>query len=97
MTNIVSLVGLSQDEAHAIRSIDTGVDLIEAGGAFNGEYAQTWPAATAARYVRGNVGITVPISSHPTCEFERTRRQWQAVLFSHGRLHFGVELAQKAG
>lgn len=53
MTNIVSLVGLSQDEADSIRSIDTGITLIEAGGAFDGEYAQTWPAATAARYVRG--------------------------------------------
>lgn len=54
MTNIVSLVGLSQDEADAIRAIDPAITLIEAAGAFNGEYAQTWPAATAARYVRGN-------------------------------------------
>mmetsp|Transcript_22955 Transcript_22955/g.49668 ORF Transcript_22955/g.49668 Transcript_22955/m.49668 type:complete len:275 (+) Transcript_22955:1768-2592(+) len=53
--------------------------------------------ANLPRHIRSNVRIPIPIPSHPTCEFERTRRQWQSVLSSHGGLHFGIELAQKAG
>ena len=49
--NIVSLIPLSSIESTRIRDIDEGLELVEAGGWFDGEYAQTWPAATARRYV----------------------------------------------
>ncbi len=53
MPEILSLVALSETDAHAIREVDVGVRLIEAGGWFDGEFADTWPAATVARYVSG--------------------------------------------
>jgi len=53
MPDIVSLVSLSADDASAIRAIDTHLGLVECGSWFDGEYAQSWPAATIARYVTG--------------------------------------------
>ena len=48
---IVSLVGLSEADAERIRAVDTSIDLELAGGWFNGEYRDTWPEATASRYL----------------------------------------------
>jgi phosphoglycerate dehydrogenase-like enzyme len=53
MPKIVSLVKLAPDGVSAIRAIDASVDLTEAGGWFEGEYVESWPAETIARYVRG--------------------------------------------
>jgi phosphoglycerate dehydrogenase-like enzyme len=44
---------LSATQVAAIRGIDPSVALTEAGAWFEGEYAQTWPPATVARYVLG--------------------------------------------
>ena len=54
MPKIVSLVKLAPGGASAIRGVDTSVELIEAGGWFEGEYVQSWPAETIVRYVRGS-------------------------------------------
>jgi phosphoglycerate dehydrogenase-like enzyme len=54
MPKIVSLVHLPAHDAAAIREADARVQLIDAGGWFNGEYAQTWPTATVARYVQAD-------------------------------------------
>ena len=53
MPKIVSLVKLASAAASAIRAVDAAVELVEVGGWFDGEYAQSWPAETVARYVRG--------------------------------------------
>ena len=50
---IVSLVGLSESDAERIRAVDPSIDLTLAGGWFNGEYRDTWPEATASRYLTG--------------------------------------------
>lgn len=54
MPKIVSLVPLSAQDAAAVRCVDPSVELVEAGSMFQGEYAQTWPVATIARYVSGS-------------------------------------------
>ena len=54
MTTIVSLIKLAPNGVSAIRAVDSGVELIEAGGWFEGEYVDSWPAETVARYVRGS-------------------------------------------
>lgn len=54
MPKIVSLVKLAPGGVSAIRAVDPSVELIEAGGWFEGEYAKSWPAETIARYVRGS-------------------------------------------
>jgi hypothetical protein len=54
MTRIVSLVNLSPADATRIRDVAERVDLVEAGGYFEGEYGATWPSPTIQRYVRGH-------------------------------------------
>lgn len=54
MTNIVSLIKLAPNGVSAIRGVDPSVELVEAGGWFEGEYADSWPAETINRYVRGS-------------------------------------------
>lgn len=53
MANIVSLVKLNPEGVSAIHDVDPSVELVEAGGWFEGEYADSWPAETINRYVRG--------------------------------------------
>ncbi len=53
MTTIVSLIKLAPNGVSAIRAVDPSVDLVEAGGWFEGEFADSWPAETINRYVRG--------------------------------------------
>lgn len=54
MTRIVSLVKLSPTDAKRIRAVDARVDLVEAGGYFDGEYDGTWPDTTVQRYGRSD-------------------------------------------
>jgi phosphoglycerate dehydrogenase-like enzyme len=49
--NILSLQRLSPEDRARIEAVDPGVRVIEAGGWFDGEYAETWPAFTMARYL----------------------------------------------
>ena len=53
MVQVVSLLPLSPSHSAQIRAVDASIDLVEAGGCFDGEYVSTWPAVTAARYVPG--------------------------------------------
>ena len=50
---IVSLVGMSADDVQRITQLDPSIELVDAAGWFDGEFAQTWPAATVSRYVAG--------------------------------------------
>ena len=54
MLNILSLVPLSAADIEAINAISSEVSVHDAGGWFDGEYAESWPAASVASYVRGS-------------------------------------------
>jgi phosphoglycerate dehydrogenase-like enzyme len=48
---ILSLTRLGAADRAKIEAVDTSVRLTEAGGWFDGEYRETWPAFTADRYL----------------------------------------------
>ena len=50
-TNVLALVPLSPADRARIAAVDPAVTLTEAGGWFDGEIRDTWPARTAARYL----------------------------------------------
>ena len=52
MPNVLAITPLSDSEAARIRSVDPSVELVQAGGWFDGEVRETWPAFTVARYMR---------------------------------------------
>lgn len=52
--NILSLTRLSGEDQAKIRAVDPRVELIDAGGWFDGEYRETWPAFTVDRYLAPN-------------------------------------------
>jgi phosphoglycerate dehydrogenase-like enzyme len=54
MPDIASLVRLSTHEEAAIRAVDDSISLNHYGGWFDGEFRESWPAKTVARYVRGD-------------------------------------------
>src|ERR1700692_1112188 len=48
---ILTLMRLSAEDRARIEAVDGLVRLIDAGGWFDGEYLETWPAFTAERYL----------------------------------------------
>ncbi len=55
--NVLILTRISAGDRARIEAVDPAVQLTDAGGWFDGEYRETWPAFTAARYlVPGSVG-----------------------------------------
>lgn len=51
MPNILSLVRLSPADRARIEAVDPNIRLTEAGGWFDGEFRDTWPAFAAQRYL----------------------------------------------
>lgn len=51
MTKILSILRLTDSEREKIRSVDPAIELTEAGGWFDGEIRETWPAFTVERYL----------------------------------------------
>ena len=49
--NVLSIVRLSPAERAKIEAVDPRVGLTDAGGWFDGEYRDTWPAFASARYL----------------------------------------------
>jgi glyoxylate/hydroxypyruvate reductase A len=49
--NILSLTRVSTEERAQIEAVDPAVRLTDAGGWFDGEYRETWPAFTVERYL----------------------------------------------
>jgi phosphoglycerate dehydrogenase-like enzyme len=49
--NVLSIVRLSPAERAKIEAIDPAVQLTDAGGWYDGEYRDTWPAFASARYL----------------------------------------------
>ncbi len=57
MTKILTLTRLSSEECAKIEAIDPSLRLTDAGGWFDGEYRETWPAFNSERYLApGSVG-----------------------------------------
>src|SRR5580698_448578 len=52
--NILSLVRLRAADRAAIQAVDSAVRLTDAGGWFDGEYRESWPAFTVGRYLPPN-------------------------------------------
>ena len=50
--NVLNIQRLSAADRAKIEAVDRGVGLTDAGGWFDGEYRETWPAFTATRYLR---------------------------------------------
>ena len=49
--NVVAIQRISAADRSRIEAVDPSVRLIDAGGWFDGEYRETWPAYSAARYL----------------------------------------------
>lgn len=49
--NVLSLTRLSADDRAKIEAVDPGIRVTDAAGWFDGEYRETWPAFSAARYL----------------------------------------------
>jgi phosphoglycerate dehydrogenase-like enzyme len=49
--NVLDIQRLSTRDRAKIEAVDPAIRLIDAGGWFDGEYRETWPAYTAARYL----------------------------------------------
>jgi glyoxylate/hydroxypyruvate reductase len=49
--NVLNIQRLSAGDRAQIEAVDPAIELVDAGGWFDGEYRDTWPAYTAARYL----------------------------------------------
>ena len=49
--DVLTIQRLRAAERRRIEAVDPAVRLIDAGGWFDGEYRETWPAYTVARYL----------------------------------------------
>src|SRR5204862_1347770 len=55
--NVLAIQRLGAAERAKIEAVDPSIRVTDAGGWFDGEYRDTWPAYTASRYLRpGSVG-----------------------------------------
>src|SRR5215813_12375803 len=50
--NVLNIQRLTAAERAKIEAVDPVIQLTDAGGWFDGEYRETWPAYTATRYLR---------------------------------------------
>ena len=51
MVNVLSITRIGADDRAAIQAVDPAVRLVDAGGWFDGEIRDTWPAFSATRYL----------------------------------------------
>ena len=49
--NVLTIQRINSADRARIAAVDPAVRLTDAGGWFDGEYRETWPAFTAARYL----------------------------------------------
>ena len=57
MFNVMNLQRISAEDRAKIEAVDPAIQFIDAGGWFDGEYRDTWPAFSSARYLApGAVG-----------------------------------------
>ena len=75
--NVLNIQRISDADKAGIRAVDPAVELVDASGWFDGEYRETWPAYTVARYLRPDA------TGHGTRE-ERDRLLAQAEVILGG-------------
>jgi len=75
--NILNIQRFGNADKARIQAVDPAIELIDAGGWFDGEYRETWPAYTAVRYLRPNA------AGHATRE-ERDRLLAEAEVILGG-------------
>src|ERR1700688_298420 len=49
--NVLSIQRISADDRAKIEAVDPAIELTDAGGWYDGEIRETWPAFTTARYL----------------------------------------------
>src|SRR5262249_9115218 len=49
--NVLSIQHISAEDRAKIEAVDPAIELIDAGGWYDGEIRETWPAFTATRYL----------------------------------------------
>ncbi len=49
--NVLAIQRISADDRAKIEAVDPAIELIDAGGWYDGEFRETWPAVTTARYL----------------------------------------------
>ena len=49
--NVLTITRISAADRAKIEAVDPAVQFTEAGGWFDGEYRETWPAFSATRYL----------------------------------------------
>jgi len=54
MPKVLSITPLSRADCEQVRGVDPSIELTEAGGWFDGEIRETWPAFTVERYLRSD-------------------------------------------
>src|SRR5438034_5240315 len=50
-TNVLSIQRISAEDRAKIEAVDPAIELTDAGGWYDGEIRETWPAFTTARYL----------------------------------------------
>jgi hypothetical protein len=50
-TNVLSIQRISAEDRAKIEAVDPAIQLTDAGGWYEGEIRETWPAFTSARYL----------------------------------------------
>src|ERR1700674_2250191 len=53
-TNVLTIQRISAEERAKIEAVDQAIQLTDAGGWYDGEIHETWPAFTSARYLAPN-------------------------------------------
>jgi phosphoglycerate dehydrogenase-like enzyme len=76
--NVLTITRLSAEDRAKIEAIDPSIQLVDAGGWFDGEYRETWPAYTAARYL----GSSRPTEAHDRAERDRLLADAEIILGS---------------
>ena len=65
-TNVLSIQRVSPEDRAKIEAIDPAIQFIDAGGWYDGEIRETWPAFSSARYLAPNAIGRRPVSSMRT-------------------------------
>ena len=66
--NVLAIQRSSEAERAQIAAVDPAIRLTDAGGWFDGEIRDTWPAATSARYLSPSPPpATAPAPSATNC------------------------------
>ena len=61
--NVLSIQRISAEDRAKIEAVDPTIELTDAGGWYDGEIRETWPAFTTARYSAPGATSSGPASS----------------------------------